>query len=204
MASVRLSFFHLLCQMCFPGQFKLHSPSHSPDLPTIHFPLCMRLQYNSLSAGPPLVYVCIVCICAFVCLCVPGEVVCGCVCLASDAILHDWLAFISPLYVIYLSLSLSALASICVFAITHMSVHVCVCVCACVLVMQGDHRPSKRPCAPLQTLQALILNVCVGVFEHMLVCLCLSRHVCSPFTWVTEVVCCVFAAHSLCVRPYCM
>lgn len=84
---------HLCCKMCFPGccvnGFKLYSPSHSADLPTILNPPCMMLQYF-FSTGLPIVCVCIDMYAACVCACVH----CGVLTVALRAVLHNWLAFI--------------------------------------------------------------------------------------------------------------
>lgn len=127
----------------------------------------------SLSAGPPPVYVLMhrehV---FFMCL---VSVWLSVLSVASHAVLHDWLTFISWLSVIYVDLSPGVQVSICVCAITHM-LGLWMCWSFRVTIV-----PPTCPCAPLETLRALIL--------------CVRACVCSPVTWVIEVVCSMFAVH---------
>lgn len=80
-ALVRSSFLHLLCEMCFPGccenGFKLYLSSHSADLPTVHLPRCMTLQYFS----PCLASTSLSVDAYAACVSLRARLVCGCACL---------------------------------------------------------------------------------------------------------------------------
>lgn len=80
--SIRSSFPHLFCEICFPGccvnAFKLDLPSHSADLPIIHLPPCMTLQHFSLCWASSRLCVCArvnVCMCESCFTCCPSWLV---------------------------------------------------------------------------------------------------------------------------------